>query len=81
MSTRSKIVNEFTRVARELGKDLPPLTDNMLLLESGLDSLCFAAIVARLDDALGVDPFGAETTLYPVTFGEFVHLYEACAQA
>ena len=76
MSTRTEIVDQFTRVAREHGKDLPPLTDDMSLLESGLDSLCFAIIVTRLEDTLGIDPFNAEATLFPVTFGEFVHLYE-----
>ena len=53
----------------------------MELLDSGLDSLCFAVVVARLEDALGVDPFSAsEDTRFPVTFGEFVTLYEHAAQ-
>jgi acyl carrier protein len=81
MNSRSEIVNEFARIAQEHGKDLPPLTDQMLLLESGLDSLCLATIVIRLEGILGVDPFDAETTLFPVTFGEFVQLYEACVQS
>jgi acyl carrier protein len=80
MTTRAKIIDHFTEVAREHGKDLPPLTDDTDLLESGLDSLCFAVIVTRLEDSLGVDPFSADATVFPVTFGEFVHLYEGCAE-
>jgi acyl carrier protein len=80
MSTRSEIVDQFTKIAREYDKPLPLLTDDLPLLESGLDSLCFAVIVTRLEDSLGVDPFGAENTLFPVTFGEFVHLYENAAR-
>ncbi len=76
MSTRSEIVNEFTRVARAHAKDMPPLTDTMSLLESGLDSLSFAIIVTRLEDSLGLDPFTADDSLFPATFGEFVKCYE-----
>ena len=79
MSTtvRSEIVAQFTQVAREHDKRLTPLTDNLELLESGLDSLCFAVVVARLEDSLEVVPFSAsEDVLFPVTFGEFVRLYE-----
>jgi acyl carrier protein len=79
MSTtvRSEIVAQFTQVAREHGKRLTPLTDDLELLESGLDSLCFAVVVARLEDSLEVDPFSAsEDVLFPVNFGEFVRLYE-----
>jgi len=80
MSTRSEVVDQFEKVAREHDKGLPPLTDDMPLLESGLDSLCFAIIVTRLEDTLGVDPFSTESTLFPVTFGEFVRLYEDAAK-
>lgn len=79
MSMRSEIVEHFSRVAQEHGKDLPPLTDSVPLLESGLDSLCFAIIVTRLEDSLGVDPFTADDTLFPATFGEFVKCYENAA--
>lgn len=80
MSVRSTIVAQFENVAREQAKRLAPLSDNLVLLESGLDSLCFAVIVARLEDTLGFDPFGAaEEVDYPVTFGDFIHFYEKAA--
>jgi acyl carrier protein len=62
------------------GKKLAPLSDNLVLLESGLDSLCLAIIVARLEDALGVDPFRtAEDGRLPLTVGDFVQFYEHAA--
>ena len=77
MSVRDTIETEFKRVAKEQKRNLMPLTDNLRLLDSGLDSLSFALIVARLEDAMGFDPFeSAEDTRFPVTFGEFVRLYE-----
>jgi acyl carrier protein len=51
------------------------------LLDSGLDSLCFAIVVARLENALGVDPFSEdEDARFPVTFGDFVRFYENAAK-
>ena len=80
MSVKSTIVSEFKQVAREQDKTLVALTDGTMLLESGLDSLCFAIIVARLEDTLGVDPFQtAVDEKFPVTFGDFVKFYEHAA--
>lgn len=77
MTVRSQIVAQFTQVASEQGKQLAHLTDDLPLLESGLDSLAFATIVARLELVLNVDPFGStESGEFPVTFGELVRFYE-----
>jgi hypothetical protein len=77
MNIRSEIVDQFTQVAQGQGILLAPLTDELELLDSGLDSLCFAIVVARLEGLLGVDPFSAsEDVLFPATFGEFVRFYE-----
>ena len=76
MDTRARIIEQFERVAQEQDKQLPALRDDLPLLECGLDSLCFAIIVTRLEDNLGTDPFASDDTLFPVTFGEFVGLYE-----
>jgi acyl carrier protein len=70
-------MDEMERVAREHGKILAPLTDEVALLDSGLDSLGIAVLVARLEDRLGVDPFTtSEDVQFPVTVGDFVKAYE-----
>lgn len=78
MSIRSTVTSQFKEVALEQSRKLAPLADDLRLLDSGLDSLSFALIVARLEDALGFDPFDAADELaFPITFGDFVKLYEA----
>jgi acyl carrier protein len=78
---RSTIVSQMEQVASEQHKKLPPLNDELALVNSGLDSLGFAILVARLEDALGFDPFTAsEDVYYPVTFGDFVRFYEDAAK-
>ena len=77
MSVISTVTSLFEQIAAEQRRTLAPLSDHLKLLESGLDSLSFAIIVARLEDSLGVDPFNAvEAVEFPVTFGDFVRLYE-----
>ncbi|HEU5480822.1 MAG TPA: acyl carrier protein [Candidatus Tumulicola sp.] len=76
-SIRSTIVSQFEQVAAEQRHKLATLTDDRPLMESGLDSLAFAIVVARLEDSLGIDPFTAsEDAQFPVTFGDFVRMYE-----
>lgn len=78
---RSSIVAHFRQVAKEQRKKLAPLSEDLILLDSGLDSLCFAIIVARLEDEYGTDPFGAgERVEFPVTLGDFIQIYEDAAQ-
>lgn len=82
MSIKSEIIHQFTQVAEEQNKQLAPLRDDVPLLDSGLDSLCLAVIVARLDEVLGVDPFStADNVGFPVTFGDFVQFYENATQS
>jgi acyl carrier protein len=77
MSVRADILALFKQVAEEQHKTLAPLSDDLGLLESGLDSLCFAVIVARLEDTLGVDPFSSDEEVgFPVTVGDLIRLYE-----
>ncbi len=77
-SIRQTVLHEITQVAAEQNRTLAPLDDALPLLESGLDSLCLAVIVARLEESLGTDPFSAsDDVAYPVTIGDFVQLYEA----
>jgi hypothetical protein len=80
VSIRLSVLSQLTKVAEEQDKKLAPLADELPLLDSGLDSLCFAIVVARLGDALGVDPFSAtEDISFPVTIGDLVRFYENAA--
>jgi hypothetical protein len=77
MDARSEVIAQFRQVAQEHNMSLAPLTDELALFESGLDSLCFAIVVVRLEVSLGVDPFSAnEDARFPVTFGDFIGFYE-----
>jgi acyl carrier protein len=77
MSVRLTITEQMEQVAREHGKILPPLKDDLVLANCGLDSLGFAVLVARLEDTLGIDPFtAAEDAIFPITLGDFVKVYE-----
>jgi acyl carrier protein len=76
VSVRATIASHFEKVAAEQGRKLAQLSDDLRLLDSGLDSLSFALIVVRLEEALGFDPFDADEVKFPVTFGDFVKLYE-----
>jgi acyl carrier protein len=74
---RAAILAAFQEVAKEQKKKLAPLKDDLALLDSGLDSLCFATIVARLEDKLGIDPFSAGDEVdLPITLGDFIKCYE-----
>ena len=77
MSVKLTIIELMQRIAREHGKILAPLKEDLVLADCGLDSLGFAVLVARLEDALGIDPFtAAEDAFFPVTLGDFVKVYE-----
>jgi acyl carrier protein len=75
MEIRSAIISQFESVAKERNLKLPPLSDDLVLLESGLDSLSFAIIVARLEDSLGIDPFVSTESEFPVTLRDFIGVY------
>jgi acyl carrier protein len=77
-AVREAVANSFRQTAAVQQRTLQPLEDGLVLIDSGLDSLCFAIIVAQLEDELGVDPFSdLDDAFFPVSFGEFLQLYEA----
>ena len=79
MQIRNKIEDVFLRVfnRENKGEEPPKITDNLVLLETGLDSLGFAILVVELEEELGFDPFTlSKDAFYPQTFGEFVDFYE-----
>jgi len=74
------VISEIEQIAAQHQKKLAPLTDDAVLMNTGLDSLCFAVLVTRLEDRLGVDPFSSSDTIsFPVTLGDFVRVYENAA--
>jgi len=80
MSIRLTVFSEIETIAAQQQKSLAPLAEETVLMNTGLDSLCFAILVARLEDRLGLDPFtSADDASFPVTLGEFVRLYENAA--
>jgi acyl carrier protein len=80
MSVKEQIIATVEQVAKEQDKTLTPISDDLSLLDSGLDSLCIAIIVARLEDRLGIDPFSGDREVeFPTTIGEFIKLYEHAA--
>jgi hypothetical protein len=78
MSVRSTVTSQFELAAAEQKIRLPQLTDDLKLVDSGLNSLSIAVVVMRMEEAVGFDPFEeAGEAKVPVTFGDFVKLYES----
>ena len=81
MSVRLTVVDEIEKIAVEQNKTLAPLSDEVVLLDIGFDSLCFAILIARLEDTLGSDPFStSDAGMIPLTLGDFVRAYENAAK-
>lgn len=78
MNLRDLITETLCAVMRENGLTPPAdFADDQLLLQTGLDSLGYAVLVTRLEQALGYDPFVLmDEPVYPRTFGELVAIYE-----
>jgi len=80
VQTRALIVEALSELFEEDEIEVPEITDDLVLLETELDSLGFAVLVTRLEESLGYDPFSLMTEpVYPTTFGEFVAVYEQYA--
>ncbi len=84
MNTIRSVTELLFREALETADVKPPdlFSDDLVLLQTGLDSLGFAILVTQLENELGYDPFTMmEAAVYPTTFGEFVKIYEHFAPA
>ncbi|MEZ9128862.1 acyl carrier protein [Vibrio sp. 3-2(1)] len=76
---RKIIIEKLNEALEQTNVDLQytDIDDAQVLLESGLDSLGFAILVALLEEELDFDPFQEmEDAVYPITFGEFLNIYE-----
>ena len=79
MSIRQTIIDTMNEVAgiNEITL-VHPLSDDIVLLECGLDSMGFAVLVAQLEEQLQFDPFTmTDEPIYPETLGKFIQFYEA----
>ena len=80
MTIKETILSEIRKIGEEQAAQLAPLTDDLSLMDSGLDSLGFAILVTRLEDKLGFDPFtAADEARYPVTLRDLINFYEGAA--
>lgn len=78
---RNQIITAIKETADVRGSEIGSLNDETVLLESGLDSLGFAILVARLEEELGYDPFVMmDEPVYPRTLAEFVEIYQRFAK-
>jgi acyl carrier protein len=75
MDIRQTIHQQMHEVAAQHQKSLPSLTDDMGILESGMDSLGLAVLLAGLDDIFHVAPFDADDVEIPVTIGDLIRVY------
>lgn len=76
MHIRSTIVSELEQLFEEEEFELPEFRDDLVLLETDLDSLGFAILVTRLEERLGYDPFSLmDDAVYPATLKDFVDIY------
>ena len=75
---RTLILQLMVEVAKDTDSALTEnINDDTVLLDSGLDSLGCAILVARLEEESGRDPFTEmEEVVYPRTLGEFIAIYE-----
>ena len=77
LELKQLVISEMHEIAEQNFLNLiDTLEDNTVLLESGLDSMCFAALVVRLEILLEIDPFAdSNVSYYPSTLIEFVNFY------
>lgn len=76
---RAIILDKFNEALEQtdVEKKYAEISDEQVLLETELDSLGFAILVALLEEELDIDPFQMmDDPVYPTTFGEFVAIYE-----
>jgi acyl carrier protein len=77
LGMRETIESTLLEVFRLENISPPELSDDLVLLDSGLDSIAFAVLVAKLESLIGYDPFlESDDAFYPRTLGEFIHFYE-----
>ncbi|MGH9717533.1 MAG: acyl carrier protein [Candidatus Acidiferrales bacterium] len=73
----STVIKALEEVILGKGRPIPKLSPETVLdHQLGLESLDFAELVIRLEEATGKDPFGARTTPQVRTISDLAALYE-----
>jgi hypothetical protein len=68
---------EMVKITEQHQKQLVRFSADTKLIDSDIFALCFAVLVAGLEECLGVDPFSnAWETGFPATLGDIVRAYE-----
>ena len=82
MCVRSTIMLAIKQVAVEHKRTLAPLTDDLVLIDSGLDSLSLAVLVVRLEEQFNVDPFSPpRNSVFPRTLGDLIVVYDRATKS
>lgn len=77
LDTKIREIFADTFMTQNAGQAPPVITPDVVLLETGLDSLGFAILVTRLEEELGFDPFSLSAeAFYPRTYEEFLDFYD-----
>ena len=83
-SMKTAVVNIIRAVAAERGLKLPELRDDTEIVdELGFSSLTVAALIANLEETLGIDPFRSDDVMITDirTVGDLIRAYEGCLAA
>jgi acyl carrier protein len=81
---KTAVVDVIRAVAAERGLTLPELKDDTEIVdELGFSSLTVAALIANLEERLGVDPFQSDDVMITDirTIGDLCRAYEGCVAA
>ena len=82
MCVRSTIMLTFNQVTAKHERTLAPLTDDLVLIDSGLDSLSLAVLVVRLEEQFNVDPFSPpHNSVFPRTLGDLIVVYDRATKS
>src|SRR6516165_2406603 len=74
---RGVVASSFALAGARHGRLLEPLKDDLLLEDSGLDSLCLIEVFEHLEAELGIDPLAhLDAATFPRNFGDIVRLCE-----
>ena len=77
MDIRNIVLTTLSELMLEETGEVTSIDEDLILLESGLDSLGLAVLITRLESILGFDPFSiSEAPYYPRSLKEFIAFYE-----